>query len=97
MDTPAAQSLLEAAQEIERLRGALREVVYEESGQWFTSWHSGTEVTNFVGGVLNPNPLYCEMCEGRGYVVADVVWPSGSPDRYAVQCSCKDRRRIPGR
>lgn len=35
-----------------------------------------------------PNPLYCETCEGRGYVVADAEW-----EPYAVQCpDCADRR-----
>lgn len=36
-----------------------------------------------------PNPLYCETCEGRGYLVGDVEW-----EPYAVQChDCKDRRK----
>lgn len=36
-----------------------------------------------------PNPLWCERCEGRGYLVADAEW-----EPYAVQCGdCKDRRR----
>jgi hypothetical protein len=35
-----------------------------------------------------PNPLYCDTCEGRGYVVHDAEW-----DAYAVQCpGCADRR-----
>ena len=35
-----------------------------------------------------PNPLYCERCEGRGYLVADAEW-----DAYAVQCDeCKPRQ-----
>jgi len=35
-----------------------------------------------------PNPLYCDRCDGRGYVVYDAEW-----DPYAVQCdACKDRR-----
>lgn len=35
-----------------------------------------------------PNPLYCERCEGRGYLVADADW-----EPYAVECDdCKDRR-----
>lgn len=35
-----------------------------------------------------PNPLYCERCEGRGYVVYDSEW-----EPYAVQCTaCEDRR-----
>jgi excinuclease UvrABC ATPase subunit len=35
-----------------------------------------------------PNPLWCETCEGRGYLVADAEW-----EPYAVQCgACKDRR-----
>ena len=35
-----------------------------------------------------PNPLYCDRCEGRGYLVADAEW-----EPYAVQCDeCKDRR-----
>lgn len=34
------------------------------------------------------NPLYCERCEGRGYLVADADW-----EPYAVECDdCKDRR-----
>lgn len=35
-----------------------------------------------------PNPLWCETCQGRGYLVADAEW-----EPYAVQCDdCKDRR-----
>lgn len=35
-----------------------------------------------------PNPLYCDRCEGRGYLVADAEW-----EPYAVQCDeCKGRR-----
>jgi len=35
-----------------------------------------------------PNPLWCEACQGRGYLVADAEW-----EPYAVQCDdCKDRR-----
>lgn len=35
-----------------------------------------------------PNPLYCERCDGRGYLVADSEW-----EPVAVQCpDCKDRR-----
>jgi hypothetical protein len=35
-----------------------------------------------------PNPLYCERCEGRGYLVGDVEW-----EPYAVRCpACADRR-----
>lgn len=35
-----------------------------------------------------PNPLWCDTCEGRGYVVMDSEW-----DAYAVQCpGCADRR-----
>lgn len=35
-----------------------------------------------------PNPLYCDKCEGRGYLVADAEW-----EPYAVQCdACADRR-----
>lgn len=38
-----------------------------------------------------PNPLYCNRCEGRGYLVADAEW-----EPYAVQCdACKDRRPAP--
>lgn len=38
-----------------------------------------------------PNPLYCDRCEGRGYLVADAEW-----EPYAVQCdACKDRRPVP--
>lgn len=34
-----------------------------------------------------PNPLYCERCEGRGYLIADVEW-----EPYAVQCQdCAER------
>lgn len=29
-----------------------------------------------------PNPLYCEKCEGRGYLVGDAEW-----EPYAVQCN----------
>ena len=37
-----------------------------------------------------PNPLWCDKCEGRGYVVYD---PEGEP--YAVQCEkCADRRAV---
>lgn len=28
-----------------------------------------------------PNPLWCERCEGRGYLVMDAEW-----EPYAVQC-----------
>lgn len=28
-----------------------------------------------------PNPLWCNTCEGRGYVVMDAEW-----DAYAVRC-----------
>ena len=35
-----------------------------------------------------PNPLYCERCDGLGYLVMDAEW-----EPYAVQCSdCADRR-----
>jgi len=35
-----------------------------------------------------PNPLYCDRCEGRGYLVGDAEW-----EPYAVQChACKDCR-----
>ena len=35
-----------------------------------------------------PNPLWCETCDGRGYLVGDAEW-----EPYAVQChDCKDRR-----
>jgi hypothetical protein len=34
-----------------------------------------------------PNPLWCERCEGRGYLVGDVEW-----EPYAVQCpDCAER------
>lgn len=34
-----------------------------------------------------PNPLYCETCEGRRYVVMDAEWQP-----YAVQCpDCRGR------
>lgn len=34
-----------------------------------------------------PNPLYCNRCEGRGYLVADVEW-----EPYTVQCpDCANR------
>ena len=34
------------------------------------------------------NPLYCERCDGRGYLVTDAEW-----EPYAVQCpACADRR-----
>jgi hypothetical protein len=29
-----------------------------------------------------PNPLWCEQCEGRGYVIHDAEW-----EPYAVRCS----------
>lgn len=36
-----------------------------------------------------PNPLYCETCEGRGYLVADAEW-----EPYAVRChDCGERRQ----
>ena len=35
-----------------------------------------------------PNPLWCDKCEGRGYLMADAEW-----EPYAVQCGeCADRR-----
>jgi hypothetical protein len=35
-----------------------------------------------------PNPLYCDKCDGRGYLVADAEW-----EPYAVQCdACAGRR-----
>lgn len=38
---------------------------------------------------LVPNPLYCETCKGRGYVVLDAEWES-----YAVQCpDCTDNAK----
>ena len=38
-----------------------------------------------------PNPLYCETCEGRGYVVYDAEW-----EPYAVRCpTCDERQRHP--
>lgn len=34
------------------------------------------------------NPLWCERCDGRGYLVTDAEW-----EPYAVQCpECADRR-----
>lgn len=37
-----------------------------------------------------PNPLWCDRCEGRGYLVADAEW-----EPYAVQCpDCADRHPI---
>jgi hypothetical protein len=37
-----------------------------------------------------PNPMYCDKCDGRGYLVGDAEW-----EPYAVQCdACKDRRAI---
>jgi hypothetical protein len=37
-----------------------------------------------------PNPLWCERCRGRGYVVYDAGWVP-----YAVQCNkCRDRRAL---
>ncbi len=37
-----------------------------------------------------PNPLWCDTCEGRGYVVQDAEW-----DAYAVQCpKCADRKPV---
>jgi hypothetical protein len=36
------------------------------------------------------SPLWCDTCEGRGYVVTDV-----EGDAYAVQCPvCKDHRTV---
>ncbi len=36
-----------------------------------------------------PNPLWCERCQGFGYVVYDAEL-----DPYPVECGdCKDRRR----
>jgi hypothetical protein len=29
-----------------------------------------------------PNPLWCDKCEGRGYVIYDVEW-----EPYAVRCN----------
>lgn len=35
-----------------------------------------------------PNPLWCDRCEGRGYLVADADW-----EPYAVQCrECANKR-----
>jgi hypothetical protein len=35
-----------------------------------------------------PNPLWCDRCEGLGYLVADAEWKP-----YAVQCpDCRERR-----
>jgi hypothetical protein len=35
-----------------------------------------------------PNPLWCDRCEGCGYLVVDAEW-----EPYAVQCrECADRR-----
>lgn len=35
-----------------------------------------------------PNPLWCDRCEGRGYLVGDVDW-----EPYCVECpACADRR-----
>jgi hypothetical protein len=35
-----------------------------------------------------PNPLWCDRCEGCGYVIYDSEW-----EPYAVECdACKDRR-----
>jgi hypothetical protein len=35
-----------------------------------------------------PNPLWCETCEGRGYLVADAEW-----EPYAVRCpDCRPAR-----
>lgn len=35
-----------------------------------------------------PNPLYCERCDGRGYLVADAEW-----EPCAIQCpDCAARR-----
>ena len=37
-----------------------------------------------------PNPLWCDRCEGRGYLVADTEW-----EPYAVQCpDCRERRAL---
>jgi hypothetical protein len=36
---------------------------------------------------LIPNPLWCDKCQGRGYVVYDSEW-----EPYAVQCDkCPDK------
>jgi hypothetical protein len=37
---------------------------------------------------LIPNPLWCDRCEGRGYLVGDAEW-----EPYAVQCQCCEDRR----
>jgi hypothetical protein len=35
-----------------------------------------------------PNPLWCEACQGRGYVVGDAEW-----EPFAMQCLfCKTKR-----
>ena len=35
-----------------------------------------------------PNPLYCDLCEGRGYVIVDVEW-----EPQAMQCpECHKRK-----
>lgn len=35
-----------------------------------------------------PNPMWCDRCDGRGYLVADVEWKP-----YTVQCpECAGRR-----
>jgi Zn finger protein HypA/HybF involved in hydrogenase expression len=39
-----------------------------------------------------PNPLWCDTCEGRRYVIVDAEW-----EPYAVRCpDCKDPHQ-PGR
>ena len=47
-----------------------------------------TRITMKQEPKMIPNPLYCDKCEGRGYLVADAEW-----EPYAVQCdACADRR-----
>ncbi|MES2694178.1 MAG: hypothetical protein V4773_11950 [Verrucomicrobiota bacterium] len=52
---------------------------------------AGAQVMGDKQPKMIPNPLYCNRCEGRGYLVADAEW-----EPYAVQCdACKDRRPAP--
>lgn len=75
--------------EIERLRAALEEIVFAvelDDARRTASVALNRDMKQEPKTL--PNPLYCERCDGRGYLVADAEW-----EPYAVQCdACKDRR-----